>query len=744
MDELRADDIQRLEPPGSVLRVMRFVEEYSVVVDRPDEERSPAIGTIGLASRRFADGLVARDASSFMLQSLKVRHGVFAQEIREFAYWLKRLFRPPESTEFVSEELALAMPGALEQAPVRRTRRRALPGRSRPPAIEEGDEREIQPIEGARPRLSKRQARRRFRAIYGEEPEQEAFSDWGFGVGARAGVLNPAILGGVAMAAGALLPPLVMGRLGGSLTPFESMEAYPIHLVPTDPISRAVLGASLLAHREAGFPRIPARDLLGGGSELPMAAQAPIRRVPSSLPMTPLLGQMTLVAPPVRVGTGQPGAKNAGATFDWKALGKGAAPLSVDQVRQLREILPEGSQALYPALPLDSLGPSAVNVPLAAETISQLMTKGYGEPDRSWVESVASLSWPTPPSQALPGALEFDAYGSDDGPSEWAFGGGSDRRSPETRGGILDFLGLPVRLAPSPELHHETRHRRVASVDLRQTAPVTVRPNVFASFRQSALPHFTTIAASPIPHPRLAPTVQPAESASVPRTILAPSASTPANPSAASPLAVGSTVAPRALSIPASQQPGMPRPAGLPPFAPMLRPHRHEPAATNPSPRRSALSGPSGKASIGTPSMPMLQAPKSAGFHAPAAPQFVGSQDAGTFRHTEPVVAHFHPETPLVQPMVVHPTHVTTHVNRPPLPLADHRPNTDQQKPIAIQASTGPSPNSAEPTGGMKSASAGPAGAASKDAEVGLLANEVWSLLKRRLVFEAQRAGHRP
>jgi len=82
-----------------------------------------------------------------------------------------------------------------------------------------------------------------------------------------------------------------------------------------------------------------------------------------------------------------------------------------------------------------------------------------------------------------------------------------------------------------------------------------------------------------------------------------------------------------------------------------------------------------------------------------------------------------------------------TSVAKPPMPLATKPAEHTEDKHLAVQAapSTGAAPAESEGTPKAGSSPAGSQGV--KDAEVGLLANEVWSILKRRLEFESQRAG---
>jgi len=101
------------------------------------------------------------------------------------------------------------------------------------------------------------------------------------------------------------------------------------------------------------------------------------------------------------------------------------------------------------------------------------------------------------------------------------------------------------------------------------------------------------------------------------------------------------------------------------------------------------------------------------------------------------------PQMPLVpHPMAAVPAEVAT-VMKSSMPLSAKKPEKGAPKALAVQASKGDPATPAEAPGGTKSSSASGGGGGGKEGDVNLLANEVWSILKRRLAFEAQRAGGR-
>jgi hypothetical protein len=108
----------------------------------------------------------------------------------------------------------------------------------------------------------------------------------------------------------------------------------------------------------------------------------------------------------------------------------------------------------------------------------------------------------------------------------------------------------------------------------------------------------------------------------------------------------------------------------------------------------------------------------------------------------EPRAVHVLPTVPVFQSMT-NASRSTSTVAKPPMPLVEKRPEPEkEERPLAVQTSKG-EPTTASGPGATQASTNAAGGKGSKDAEIGLLANEVWVLLKRRLAFEAQRAGQR-
>lgn len=249
-------------------------------------------------------------------------------------------------------------------------------------------------------------------------------------------------------------------------------------------------------------------DILGGtvAARRGPATSAPIR-VPSQV--LPRLGEVTLVAPPIAVASEAAERRGSAVAFDWKALARASGPLDQTGLRRLREALPEGTQAIYPAIPRQDLPAGAVNLRLAPSLLRPLLTQAYGSHAAGIAGAAASTASalslaPLPaapmPARILPvrrpaGAVESvlpSPTPSITGALEEA-GAGQARRSP-----MLDFLGVPVRLAPSlagrAELRDELAARGVAT---QGATPQVVRPHLFQALREQVFPGVQAIQAEP-------------------------------------------------------------------------------------------------------------------------------------------------------------------------------------------------------------------------------------------------------
>jgi hypothetical protein len=230
--------------------------------------------------------------------------------------------------------------------------------------------------------------------------------------------------------------------------------------------------------------------------------------VQTSIPNSPLMGQITLIAPPMEVASAEAERAGTAVSFDVKTLAKGAGALDATSLTMLKSAMPQGLQAIYPALPQSQLGPHAVNMKLAPSLLGQILNEGYGgraaqmTPHFADAASKVSLSSPVAmpmeasivPVTSRPvgdqAGLLGAAGGTEKGLGQIGAGGAS-------RGGALDFLGMPVRLAPSlagsPEMSAAAEARKA----MPPGAAAVMRPNEFAPLRSKLFPAFGSVKAEP-------------------------------------------------------------------------------------------------------------------------------------------------------------------------------------------------------------------------------------------------------
>ena len=225
--------------------------------------------------------------------------------------------------------------------------------------------------------------------------------------------------------------------------------------------------------------------------------------------ITPEMGQITLLAPPLRVASRDAEGSGVATEFDWSALASGGVPLDAGAMARLQQALPAGAQAIYPAIPKERLPGSAVNLQLAPALLQPLMQQGYGakaaqmagraaqmaQGDVRRRASAAPLSARIVPGKAPMG--QNTAHLLHDPTAKQGTGAlARAGRGQATRGGALDFLGMPVRLAPSlsgnPELSGEVAARSGLSAAPGQQA---ARPDTFAALRNHLLPSAPSVTA---------------------------------------------------------------------------------------------------------------------------------------------------------------------------------------------------------------------------------------------------------
>ena len=275
--------------------------------------------------------------------------------------------------------------------------------------------------------------------------------------------------------------------------------------------------------------------------------------------VTPEMGQMTLIAPPLQVASAQ--AENSGmaASLDWKTLAGGAGPLDEGSLARLKPVLPANAGLLYPALPPGRLGAGAVNLPLSSSLVQSLLQKSYPNTDSGMAVRAANLgsaaSGGTPsarplPAQIVPSKRPMGAGAGVLGHADEQKGGAGALveagQGQAKRGGVMDFLGLPVRLAPSlsggTELARETAVRTAGQGPVQSQQ--TLRPETFAPLRNRLFPAFHSMTAEPdqAAWRQAAPAFGLRDSK--PTTILAPDARVPVQtPTSPRPASIGQPLA---------------------------------------------------------------------------------------------------------------------------------------------------------------------------------------------------------
>lgn len=223
--------------------------------------------------------------------------------------------------------------------------------------------------------------------------------------------------------------------------------------------------------------------------------------------LDPRLGEVTVVSPPVTVASEQAERRGAAVAFDWPVLARSAGQLDAAGLTRLREILPPGAQAIYPALPRESLPTNAVNLRLAPSLLKPLLAQAYGSDAVGIAGSAAATASAFSAPANVPtlgrivparrpageGAGVIGAGAPTVAGALAEAGGGQARRTP-----MLDFLGMPVRLAPSLGGRAELRDELAARGVSDQGTPVTaVRPHVFGTLRQHLFPGLQTVHAEP-------------------------------------------------------------------------------------------------------------------------------------------------------------------------------------------------------------------------------------------------------
>jgi hypothetical protein len=338
---------------------------------------------------------------------------------------------------------------------------------------------------------------------------------------------SPGLLRGamVAIAAGTLVP----FAFGGASGPVMAPLAYPGFAgVASQAFASGVAGRAMNAgpgqainpgmFEGAGSSAMPAGSMtrkdmfttgmFDGADSRAMGLRSQEGPVRASIPANPLMGQITIVSPPMQVASQESEQAGSTVSFDIRKLAKGAGALDAGGLAMLKSSLPPGASAIYPALPPGSLSSQAVNMRLAPSLLNQILTEGYGPQASKMSASILSTSAGSPaldgsapmeasivPTSKRPTDASGGVLGDQkmDGPGALQLAGSAGAQ----RGGALDFLGMPVRLAPSlggnPEVKAEAEARKV----LPGGAAGVMRPNEFGPMRSKLFPGFGTVHAEP-------------------------------------------------------------------------------------------------------------------------------------------------------------------------------------------------------------------------------------------------------
>jgi len=302
------------------------------------------------------------------------------------------------------------------------------------------------------------------------------------------------------------------------------------HARTPSPVGGSLL-VPYLAVNAAGF-------MAGGPPRAGGERELPRPLAPGSLLENPYIGQMTLITPPLRVASEEAEDRGTAVSFNWRALMKGQRPLDAGGLAALRRALPDDAQLIYPALPREHLPAGAVNLRLAQSTIAHLLHAGYGLPPAAGVSAQAvsttvAAVGATPQAMPLPGHIvpAKRPAGAQTSllPSREEKPGGALPQvgtKQAKRGGALDYLGLPISLAPSLGGRSEVREAIASNVASDKIARI-IRPHVFGPLRHALFPAFQSIEAESDQHAwrKAAPAFGIPDSK--PTTVLAPQARAP-------------------------------------------------------------------------------------------------------------------------------------------------------------------------------------------------------------------------
>ncbi|MFZ4508071.1 MAG: hypothetical protein ACOYON_10300, partial [Fimbriimonas sp.] len=563
--------IADLKPPASIERLLLFLEEITRPGTQFQAEASPSFSTPGLRALEFSNtlnrGLFRTDQTGDEVRRAMGMYSLRIEEIREFTLWLRRYWLL--SAETVEEEAPRTVifearthtQEVVFREPVR------VVVEATPPEAKPDDKGETELAEPPRTAEPKRRPRATTATPQPEPPieAKEVIRSANRTVW-TSNLAAAAYLGGVSVG----MQSSPMSMISDFGPPFEptmdapgmprwqeaaadpekgpellkqkvrsfsfwsearsrDLRATQVKEVVQDPAAQQLMQPKWHQFAAAGMSPIgmmqhllPKGDPVGVAPRTvidvagPMDLHRPTTPAPVEPPqpahdwvqaLGPSGGMVTLVAPPVTVASPEAETGGTAVSFPWATLARGMGPLDAGGFARLKEVLPEGSRLIYPALPTP--GAQGVNLPLAPGMVHQLASRGYGMPlapfqsDRLATMGVANSAFSSI-AEALPGAvLPFrrptgavtSVLGETDGEGLKQAGAGQ-----AARGGALDFLGVPVRLAPSLSGKPELKQEQVAQQVLSDVGgSPAVRPQQFGLMRQQLFPNFQSVTAEPDP-----------------------------------------------------------------------------------------------------------------------------------------------------------------------------------------------------------------------------------------------------
>lgn len=533
-----------LTPPASIGRIAAFLD--SVSHEPPTTIRAQSeIGAVGSASQNLASRIKRRVTTGHVSdpgeEGLHDRYAIQSGEVREFTRWLFRVKEkaPEEPTvhyvlqetppvvivqerrvpELNRAEMDRLISEAVEQ------RLKEISAEQRKPKRRPKDEEEEQ----EKPKRGEREDSGLSLLTKGMLAGTNRFL-WSSALGLGSASLGMAfgrheaeMLGASQFAApvggGAvpLIPPNIAWRTGGLLP--GRMPGAALGFGGGGPTGLAMPLAEVVAATSPAM--MSGAPGYSPGYGLPvnvLPAQLAVARyvmagtqgapeMASDAGIGPQHGQITLFAPPVTVASDRLSDAGSGVALQWSALSAGTAPLDAAGLQQIQMLLPDGVQAIYPALPPGALGTDGVNLPLAPSLARQLIGMGYGIDDPGAAMTASSMALAqrggSPVAQTLLGSwvpvarpMQQPASLLDPDSAEAGLDfplGGAARHD-----GPLDFLGLPVRLAPT--LQSDTRLRDLQDAKASGSShpgPYVVRPEDFWPLASGAFDSFQSLEAQP-------------------------------------------------------------------------------------------------------------------------------------------------------------------------------------------------------------------------------------------------------